>query len=615
MTKREKARLKRLAKLCVQLRRSSSEPNLSRLSGEQLHYICHRLPMNCYVEACPGSGKTEIVGMKAAFELAAWVSRSAGLAILAFTRNAAKVIRERVAFYAGEDTAQYPHFIGTIDSWLHGYLLHPFAYTITGFDGIDGDKSIRIIETESRAAFLNNYKVTTTKGKGIQANQYYRKHNGALEGAPRTNITQFDNARLSETKDRFLKAGFATYEDAEYLAYQVLKWHPEIARLLSRRFPYIIVDECQDLSDSQLCIFYELLKAGTALHLIGDPQQAIYEFRKVSPKNLLRFVKNQKLHRRPLTRNYRSNQQIIDTCGRLIAASSRIRGVQLTTCSPPCRLWQYTPETLTDLPAHFRALVDDAELDKRKSCIVVRGTSLLARLHPRRGNPHRPAELFAAALAAWHEPERSTAAIEIALQNAGKCLSLLGYAGRGHYQHQHCPDNLRPHEWRQLLASILNEAQDLYPFVEGQTWSTWAKSLKEFLNGVWSLLPGAVPDFRAAARRVRAPQGKSKDTVADELQPTRSTHGLRITTIHDVKGETFDAVLLISAPNKSSPGGHFDHWLHPDPDNEEYRRFAYVACSRPRHLLVLATPQLKDRQLEELSGLGFEPMVLPPSAN
>ena len=611
MTKREKIRLKRLAKLSMQLRRNSSEPHLCRLSSEQLHYICHRLGMSCFVEACPGGGKTEVVGMKAAFELAGWCQRSAGIAILAFTRNAAKVIRERVARYAGEDRAQHPHFIGTIDSWIHGYLLHPFGHAITGYAGTDGDKSVRIIEAESRAPFLNTYRVTTAEGKVIPANRYYKRYNGSLEGAPRTNIDHFDYDRLMETKNRFLKGGFATYEDAEYICFQVLKRYSCIANLLSKRFPYIIIDECQDLSYSQLCIFYKLVEAGAAVHLIGDPKQAIYEFRKVNPEDLLRFVGRLRLHRRSLTRNFRSNQEIIDTFGRLIAGSPRIRGEQPTTCTPPCRLWQYTSETITDLPGHFAALVADFQLDKNRSCVLVRGTSLLSQLHPRRGSPRSPTELFATALAAWNETHRSTAAIESALQNTGKCLSLLGYAGRGYHQHQHCPDQFRPHEWRQLLATILNNAHELYPFVAGQTWSSWARDLKQYLHGVWDSLQDTATEAAAALRRIRAPQGKSRDEVAAAMHPTTPSHGLRVTTIHDVKGETFDAVLLISAQNKLSPGGHIDHWLHPSPDNEEYRRFAYVACSRPQHLLVLATPQLEVQQVDEIRGLGFAPEQLP----
>jgi DNA helicase-2/ATP-dependent DNA helicase PcrA len=94
--------------------------------------------------------------------------------------------------------------------------------------------------------------------------------------------------------------------------------------------------------------------------------------------------------------------------------------------------------------------------------------------------------------------------------------------------------------------------------------------------------------------------------MAEEMRLAGCSSNLRITTIHDVKGETFDALLLISSKNRRSPGGHIEHWLHPGPGNEEYRRFAYVACSRPKYLLVIATPPLSSEQLGELVGLGLE---------
>ncbi|MCP4545744.1 MAG: ATP-dependent helicase [bacterium] len=613
MTKREKKRLKRLAKLCVQLQQHSTEAHLCRLSDEQLHYICHRLSVSCYVEACPGSGKTEIVGMKAAYELADWQERSAGIAILAFTRNAARVIRNRVTEYAG-NSAGYPHFIGTIDSWLHGYLLQPFGHAITGYAGKNGDKSVSIIENDLRADFLNNYKVTAAQAKGISANQYYKKYNGQLEGAPRTSIQHFDQRLLAETKDRFLRDGFATYQDAEHICYQVLKQQPVIAKRLSRRFPYVIIDECQDLSYSQLCVFYKLLAAGTALHIIGDPQQAIYKFRKVDPSKLESFVKRLAIRRQALTRNYRSNQAIVDTCRRLVKTPQVVRGVRPTILTAPCRLWQYTSENLGSLPQHFSGLISELKLSKRKSCILVRGTSLLSQLHPSEGNPRSSTALLAKALIAWNESQRSTLAIESALHNVGKSLSLLAYAGRGRHQQQYCPDHLKPHDWRQFLANILNDASYLYPFNQGLTWTDLAAQLKHYLRGTWDSLPTSKTEWATASRKIRAPKGKGKLEVSGEIHPVTSTHGLRITTIHGVKGETFDAVLLISATTKKSPGGHIDHWLHPDKDNEEYQRFAYVACSRPRHLLVLATPQLTSQQLKKVHELGLEPEEVVASA-
>ena len=73
-----------------------------------------------------------------------------------------------------------------------------------------------------------------------------------------------------------------------------------------------------------------------------------------------------------------------------------------------------------------------------------------------------------------------------------------------------------------------------------------------------------------------------------------------------MKGETLDAVLLVSHRNKSSKGGHHSDWIEGGSRDEEHVRFAYVACSRPKHLLVLATPKLRQVELANLIKLGFQ---------
>ena len=131
-------RLRLLYKLLTRLGRDRSDPQLCRLSYEQLEYVNHRLALQCYLGACPGSGKTEVVGLKAAYEMARWRSKGTGIAILTFTKTAAAEIGKRVREYGGASATGHPHFVGTIDSWLHNYLLQPFGHAVAKYTG---DKS------------------------------------------------------------------------------------------------------------------------------------------------------------------------------------------------------------------------------------------------------------------------------------------------------------------------------------------------------------------------------------------------------------------------------------------------------------------------------------------
>src|ERR1035437_6076403 len=130
--------------------------NLFEKSEEQLNFVLHPLETEAFLRACPGSGKTEVVGLMAAYAMRQRSWRHQGIAVLSFTNNAADVIRERVRRFAGKAT--FPHFVGTFDSWLHGYLFNPYGHLVTRFFGKDGDRSIRVVASDSRASFLNHYK-------------------------------------------------------------------------------------------------------------------------------------------------------------------------------------------------------------------------------------------------------------------------------------------------------------------------------------------------------------------------------------------------------------------------------------------------------------------------
>ena len=76
----------------------------------------------------------------------------------------------------------------------------------------------------------------------------------------------------------------------------------------------IYVDEAQDLNETQYNILIQLKnKFNCTIHLIGDPNQNIYQFRKASDRYLVEFPAKV-FH---LTRNYRSKGHIVEFCSPL----------------------------------------------------------------------------------------------------------------------------------------------------------------------------------------------------------------------------------------------------------------------------------------------------------
>ena len=56
--------------------------DLLHLTNNQVTYILSNMKADIYLNACPGSGKTEVVAIKCAFEMLRWKSKASGMAVL-----------------------------------------------------------------------------------------------------------------------------------------------------------------------------------------------------------------------------------------------------------------------------------------------------------------------------------------------------------------------------------------------------------------------------------------------------------------------------------------------------------------------------------------------------
>jgi len=234
-------------------------------SKEQKNYINSEVSEHVYLEACPGSGKTEVVAAKVVKEMDQWDKFPSGMAILSFANSATDELRDRITKYRKQSTGFYPHFVGTFDSFILKYIVSPISHEITGYAGDDGDFSIRVVESGSPIYIKTKYGIA---GKG---NQYANKYDFDLcegkyifsTGIPANdralnvaNLKGWEIRSLEDAKNIFLEKGFATYRDVEHLTIQLLKDKnaKQYIELVVQKFPLMIIDECQDLSHEQLYI-------------------------------------------------------------------------------------------------------------------------------------------------------------------------------------------------------------------------------------------------------------------------------------------------------------------------------------------------------------------------
>lgn len=631
----------------VKARLNSLDRNLSE---EQLDFILQSIDNHCYLKACPGSGKTEVVGIKAAYEISEWEEKFTGIAVLSFTKNAAKEIADRIKKFGGTNATQHPHFIGTIDAWLHGYILHPYGWKEFGFKGKSQNKSYYVIENSREMDFLKNNRyhlnyeteIKDKRGKVVldekgspktkwvpfYATEFHLTH----DGIPIPNLEDnkfhrnIKNSDLIRIKQNLNNDGFCTYQDAEYICYRILKNNQKLIENLAKRFPLIIVDECQDLSQNQLRTFHLLIEKGASIFLIGDVNQSIYEFRRVDIAKINAFIKYHKLEQKLLTKNFRSNQKIVNVSIGIEKYNTGntpipVIGHQLERTAKSCILWEYSADELLQLPQKFidRINLINSTIEKPELRIAMSKSGILARAHATlsgfRSQPTSDLskiELFANALNCWDNNPRTGKDLQDALLQIGKSISLLAYNGKGNHQHQYCPDTYNQIEWRNQLSDLIikvtNTSTGVYPFAN-LTWSQWVSKLKVFLENYWSNFRSPTNDWDSVKTKIISPNRSATKLVIDTLKVSQNNYSekIRMTTFHDVKGETLDAVLVVSSSNGHSQGGYFEHWLTEDADKKEHVRFAYVASSRPKHLLIWAIPKIAGNQfINKIKDLGFE---------
>ena len=150
----------------------------------------------------------------------------------------------------------------------------------------------------------------------------------------------------------------------------------------------------------------------------------------------------------------------------------------------------------------------------------------------------------------------------------------------------------RRHTWR-LLHDMPPASTPL---------SQWGPMLAEIMGQFLSRTgwPCAV-DVRRTFCRCNDPA--ANEPIAAFVRSASLTGGVICKVIHQAKGETYDAVMVVCGCRSRRRPGDLEQWLFPEAGDAAERRIGYVAMTRPRKLLVLAIPDgtvLSDARAKDL---------------
>ena len=271
------------------------------------------------VVAGPGSGKTRVLTRRIARLVASGVDPGQIMAIT-FTRRAAGQMRQRLS--ALLDGGLGAMQVGTF---------HRLALSLLRELGCE--PKLVLDEVEARRLQEGALADAGLSGSVAAASRAISLAKAAAQGTDE--IAEEWRPHYDAYQAALHAAGACDYDDILLDLLRLLEGDAAVREQVRARFPYLLIDEFQDLNAAQYRLVLQLAGAGAGLMAIGDPDQAIYSFRGASPDHFVhlrdRFSDTQLFH---LGANYRSQGHIVEAAAAVIGHNPGREAIELAAMRP-----------------------------------------------------------------------------------------------------------------------------------------------------------------------------------------------------------------------------------------------------------------------------------------
>lgn len=544
------------------------------------------------LKACPGSGKTYVVAHKVFHDFKLWKHKNKGMAILSFTNVAKNELNTKIQGVSGLKTTPYPHFIGTLDAFISQYIFMPFGQVVMKCSSRPSIIEDDFIERYSKFFWKNECYNNGCAPKNFhidtKGNVYDDKKN--FKNCPFTK-----NEPCVKFKVSTYSKGYATYKEALIVAIDILQNHHSIRQLIINRFPYFVVDEAQDTSEEQMKLLNLLFDSGVknAL-LIGDPDQAIYEWRDADPSVFLNMYNSKNWNSKELNENFRCSQHICNAT-KIFSSLSDISIAKGDTkdCLIKPIIMKYNKDNKDILIKNYLDLCKEKSIiiSPEKVAVLVRGRSgLTGKDYSKISDLWQTSVTLLLAQATFYKANQN---VEKTVSLIEKFLYYIIFSNETNVvDFSEVQKKYSIKEWNYLVFKLSTCLPN----------STL--SLKSWKLAIKSVIEKFILDNDIKCKNEIKIKTKSRvldNNLKDFLEQSveiffANTYkrNYLCSTIHAVKGCTFDAVMLIISTNGKLTSKMINQ---KEIDTEEIRTF-YVAATRAKKLFVLALPDtIKDKSL------------------
>lgn len=570
------------------------------LSDEQKVYV--QSSGKVILNACPGSGKTTTVAHKLSALIQNWeksFSMNAGIVCLSFTNVAKNEIAEKFKDLNGF-ALPYPHLISTIDSFVNTYITLPFAHKLK-----DIGKRYRIIDDidyldrifQSDWQLIKAYKnyifaFPPSKIDFLINNKY------SWDGHDKSGDVEFVKYAYA-IKTKQIQMGLLKTSDSTFFAYKILEKYPRLAKYLAAKYPYLIIDEAQDTSEIQHSILEMLYSEGLKnIDLVGDPYQCLYQLRDASPELFLqKFDDKVNWNGIYLTENRRSTKKIIDVFSVLRRRTDNAIVPKIDTASDlPLHIIRYDNADYAEAIGKYEKLcVDNSFISNN---ILVRGNTMKNFLLGKSTNYSpwnntTPNHLIESKIQLQSNETKE------AVKRVRRIMIQLLFPAFSFAELKEKEQEFKND--KESNVKIFNIIRGLPSF--DLSIRDWTVQTQQYLKTVLKL--DKEPNFEIRKKNV-SKDGKLvfdkailENPVNTLFKKATTDNHFPITTIHQVKGMTFDSVFLILSSNSTGQNISLNDLLLVTDMPTEKQRLIYVAISRPRHLLCIGVPStISDKELK-----------------
>lgn len=306
------------------------------LEGDARRAVEHR-GAHLQILASAGSGKTEVLAQRIASIIGEGAAASSIVAFT-FTERAASELRARVGarVEAGREASQGHEdplsglFVGTI----HGFCRELLITHVPALELHD------VLDTTRQFAFLTRvgreFGVTPTLGHqangDVRISDFLRAvdviENELLDVSSLPALLRLAYADYVDALDRYR---FITYGQMILRAIHALDEVPAV-RAFVDSLEHVVVDEYQDINPAQESLIAGLSRGGAHVCVVGDDDQAIYQWRGSDVSFIREFgTRYQPSVQYRLTANYRSVAPIVEVADRFAATIEGRIAKQMTS--------------------------------------------------------------------------------------------------------------------------------------------------------------------------------------------------------------------------------------------------------------------------------------------